>query len=76
MKAGFLGAKSTPTQPQATQQQPVQRRPVTASDAPLQPAAAQATVPPSQPGAVDPAPNTASWQQCTELLKSGSDEKK
>jgi hypothetical protein len=76
MKAGFLGAKPTPKQPQATQQQPAQHLPVTASDAPAQPAAAQGTVPYSQPGVLDPALNSASWQQCMELLKSGSDEKK
>lgn len=74
MKAGFLGGKPTPKvstiSPHPVEPQPPDLPPAQPAAAP-QPAAIH-----GQPGPADPAPNAASWQQCMELLKSGSDEKR
>lgn len=73
MKAGFLGGKAI------AKDKKISNNPVCQVEPPAPQArheALQANAPTAQPSSPGAGPNPASWQQCMELLKSNSDEKK
>jgi len=75
MKAGFLGGKPIP------KDKLISNKPDFQAEPPALQALHEATphvahTPTAQPSSPGAGPNPASWQQCMELLKSNSDEKK
>ena len=72
MKAGFLGG-GKPAPKGTTGVPKPQAAPQVAAK---QPAAPDSPSKQGQPGTAPPALDAGAWQQCMELLRSGSDEKK